>query len=83
MIPKSVPEFANEPVRHYTIRVKGRLNVADWAEWFHGLTLKVDEDHGETILQGPVSDQAELYGLLSRLRNLGLTLLLVEYSQPG
>jgi len=67
-----------EPPRYYIICVKGHLNLADWAGWFGGMTLEVDAARGETRLAGPVTDQAELYGLLSRLRNLGMVLLSVE-----
>ena len=68
----------NHPSTTYTIRVKGCLPAPEWAEWFGGMTLEIDETRGETCLRGPVTDQAELYGLLARLRNLRLTLLSVE-----
>jgi len=58
----------------YEIRVKGRLDGDNWAQWFDGMTVKGCEN-GETILIGPVADQAALYGLLSRLRDLALPLL--------
>ena len=48
-----------------------------WAEWFEGLTITV-EDNGETLLAGPVVDQAALHGLLKKVRDLGLPLLLVK-----
>jgi len=58
------------------IRVKGRIDQ-DWSDWFEGLTIThTDED--ETILSGTVVDQAALYGLLARLRDLGLPLLSVK-----
>jgi hypothetical protein len=60
----------------YEIRLKGRLDDR-WADWFEGLTITV-EDNGETLLAGPVVDQAALYGLLRRVRDLGLPLLSVR-----
>ena len=74
-IPKAPP---NQPANFYTIRVKGCLPAPEWAEWFGGMILEIDETRGETCLRGPIADQAELYGLLARLRNLRLTLLSVE-----
>lgn len=57
----------------YRIRVKGHLDP-EWSAWFDGLTITHDGD-GATTLHGPVVDQAALYGLISRARDLGLTLL--------
>jgi len=58
------------------IQVKGRIDQ-DWSDWFAGLTIThTNED--ETILSGTVVDQAALYGLLARLRDLGLPLLSVK-----
>jgi len=54
------------------IRVKGRINE-QWSEWFGGLTIS-HSDPDETILTGPVQDEAALYGIISRLRDLGLKL---------
>ena len=61
----------------YRIRVRGHLPT-DWSAWFGGLTV-IQEDDGTTLLDGPVPDQSALYGLLSRLRDLGATLLTVEH----
>jgi len=61
---------------HYEICVQGRLGE-DWAEWFEGLALRYTEA-GDTVLSGPVRDQAALYGLLTRLSDLGLTLISVN-----
>ncbi|MBN1428933.1 MAG: hypothetical protein JXB07_11155 [Anaerolineae bacterium] len=61
----------------YEIRVKGRLEGEIWSEWFEGMTVMVEES-GETILQGPLTDQSALYGLLSRLRDLAVPLLSVN-----
>jgi hypothetical protein len=58
------------------IRVKGQIDE-HWSEWFEGLTITHTEQ-GETILLGTVVDQAALYGLLAKLRNLGLPLISVN-----
>ena len=67
------PSFP-EPTQ-YEIRVEGHLDLS-WSVWFDGLTINHDES-GETILSGPVADQAALHGLLNRVRDLGLTLISV------
>jgi hypothetical protein len=60
----------------YQIRVKGNLDQK-WADWFDGFTI-TPQPGDETLLTGPVADQAALHGLLSKVRDLGLPLLLVE-----
>ena len=60
----------------YQIRIEGHL-PPQWAEWFEGLTV-AQEDTGETLLTGPVIDQAALYGLLKKVRDLGLPLISVN-----
>jgi hypothetical protein len=65
----------------YQIRVKGRLGPR-WADWFAGLTI-TPEANGDTLLTGPVVDQAALHGLLRRVRDLGLPLLSVSLLEPG
>jgi hypothetical protein len=60
----------------YQIRVKGNLDQK-WADWFDGFTI-TSQPGDETLLTGPVADQAALHGLLSKVRDLGLPLLLVE-----
>lgn len=59
----------------YQIRVKGHLD-ASWADWFDQFEITYAGDH--TLLTGPVADQAALYGLLAKIRDLGLPLLLVN-----
>jgi len=59
----------------YEIRIKGHLDDR-WSEWFEGLTLTL-EDNGNTLLTGPVVDQAALHGLLKKVRDLGMPLLSV------
>ena len=54
------------------IRVKGRIDE-HWSEWFDGLAI-AHSGQGETILTGLVPDQAALYGLIAKIRNLGLSL---------
>jgi len=65
----------------YQIRLKGQLN-SQWTDWFDGLSITLDED-GETLLTGPVIDQAALHGLLRRVRDLGMQLVSVNPVEPG
>ena len=58
------------------IRVKGCLEE-HWSEWFQDFELKLSQE-GETIMIGAVKDQADLYGLIAKLRDLGLTLMAVN-----
>jgi hypothetical protein len=60
----------------YAIRVEGHLD-AHWSEWLGGMTL-THEEGGVTRLDGPITDQAALYGLLNRLRDLSLTLVSLQ-----
>lgn len=64
----------------YQIRIAGHLDPR-WAPWFEGLSLSLAED-GETLLTGPVVDQAALHGLLKKIRDLGAPLLSVNRVQP-
>lgn len=64
----------------YQIKVQGRLGE-NWSAWFDGMAVTVEKSgHHTTIttLTGPVADQAALHGVLSRIRDLGLPLLLVQ-----
>ncbi len=65
----------------YQIRIKGHLG-SQWTDWFGGLTITLEED-GVTILTGPVVDQAAVYGLLRKVRDLGMPLLSVKSVKPG
>jgi hypothetical protein len=65
----------------YEIRLKGHLE-ARWVKWFDGLAITLDEN-GDTLLSGPVLDQAALHGLLKKVRDLGLTLVSVSPVEPG
>ena len=58
------------------IRVKGRIDE-HWSDWFDDLAISYDE--GETVLSGQVADQSALYGLLAKLRDLGLALVSVRH----
>ena len=64
----------------YEIRLKGHLD-ARWADRFEGMSFTHKTD-GTTILSGPVADQAELHGLLRKVRDLGLTLVSVIQVHP-
>jgi hypothetical protein len=65
----------------YHIRLRGHLGDS-WTGWFEGLTITPSED-GNTLLSGPVVDQAALHGLLRKVRDLGLPLLSVTRIQSG
>lgn len=66
----------------YLIRIKGHLGP-QWASWFEDLTITLDEN-GDTLLTGPIVDQAALYGLLRRVRDVGLPLLsITQITPPG
>ena len=69
----------NQPTL-YQIRVKSHLG-SDWTDWFEGLTITL-EDNGEMLLTGPVVDQAALYGLLKKVRDLGMPLVSVIRIEP-
>jgi hypothetical protein len=65
----------------YEIRIKGHLDNR-WSGWFGSLTITL-ENNGDTLLTGPVVDQAALHGLLKKVRDLGLPLLSVIAVEPG
>jgi hypothetical protein len=75
--PQPVPSQATV----YQIRIKGHLGC-EWTDWFEGLTI-TPEDSGETLLTGPVIDQAALHGLLKKVRDLGMPLLSVTCIEPN
>lgn len=71
-----MPKEAAPEAVVYQIRLEGHLD-ARWAEWFEGLTITLDAD-GDTVLTGPVTDQAALHGLLKKVRDLGMPLVSVN-----
>jgi hypothetical protein len=64
----------------YQIRVKGHLGPR-WTEWFGDMTITL-EDNGDTLLSGPVVDQAALHGLLRKVRDLGMPLISTIRVEP-
>jgi hypothetical protein len=64
----------------YQIRIKGHLGPR-WSEWFEGLTI-TPEEGGETLLTGPVVDQAALHGVLRKVRDLGMPLISAIRVEP-
>jgi hypothetical protein len=64
----------------YQIRIKGHLG-RHWIDWFEGLTITA-LDNGETLLTGPVLDQAALYGLLRKVRDVGMPLVSLMRVKP-
>ena len=71
---------ANKPTI-YKVRIKGHLD-SQWSDWFEGLTVTLEDD-GNTLLTGPVVDQAALHGLLKKVRDLGMPLVSVCPLEPG
>jgi hypothetical protein len=70
------PRHASSQPVIYQIRLKGHLS-REWTDWFGGLTITL-EDNGDTLLTGPVVDQAALHGLLKRVRDLGVPLISIS-----
>ena len=67
-------------LEYYEIRLKGHLD-SQWTDWFGGLTITLEDD--DTLLTGPVVDQAALHGLLKKVRDLGMPLVSVSPLEPG
>ncbi len=76
----TAPAEPNE-AGHYAIRLQGHLDARGAAR-FEGLTLTL-EDNGDTLLTGPVVDQAALHGLLRKVRDLAMPLISVTRISPG
>ena len=65
----------------YQIKLEGHLG-RQWADWFGGLAITLEEN-GDTLLTGPVLDQASLHGLLKKVRDLGMPLVSVNRVGPN
>ena len=65
----------------YHIRIRGHLSD-HWGRWFAGFTVTLD-DHGDTLLSGPVVDQAALHSLLKKVRDLGIPLISMSRVDAG
>ncbi|MBE0697931.1 MAG: hypothetical protein IH586_13495 [Anaerolineaceae bacterium] len=76
MTHKLDPKKDPEQPTVYQIRIEGQLSP-DWADWLEGLTITL-ADNGDTLFAGPVVDQAALFGLLKKVRDLGITLVSVN-----
>jgi hypothetical protein len=72
---------AIRPPVHYEIRIQAVLD-AGWSAWFDGLRISGDAGGQTTTISGPISDQAALHGLLSKIRDLGLPLIAVRRIPP-
>ena len=70
----------NQPVV-YQVRIKGHLG-SQWADWFEGMAI-TPADNGDSLLTGPVVDQAALHGLLRKVRDLGIPLVSVSPLEDG
>lgn len=77
-----IDEGTHEPDRptFYQIRIRGHLDQ-QWEDWFDGMAVAPAED-GDTLLTGPVDDQAALLGLITRVRDLGIPLVWVKPVKP-
>ena len=75
-----MPDELDRPMV-YQIRVKGHLGD-QWRDWFGSLTITLEDD-GDTLLTGPVMDQAALHGLLKKVRDLGMPLISAVRVKPG
>lgn len=64
----------------YQIRIKGHLDTR-WTDWFEGMTITLE--NGDTLLTGPMIDQAALHGLLKKIRDLGMPLISVSPVEPN
>ena len=74
--PRTIP---GQPII-YQIKIKGHLG-REWTGWVQGLAITLEED-GNTLLTGPVVDQAALHGLLKKVRDLGMPLVSVSPVEP-
>lgn len=77
MSDKLHPDAGSSASLVYEIRLKGHLGH-QWTDWFDGLAISLEEN-GDTLLTGPVIDQAALHGLLKKVRDLGMPLISVNH----
>jgi hypothetical protein len=70
-----------QTVFYYYIRVKGHLDDR-WSEWFDGLTIS-NRPNGHAVLYGPIVDESALHGVLAKVRDLGLPLIVVRRVSPA
>lgn len=80
MANKLNPKTDSSQLTVYEIRIEGHLGF-QWTDWFESLTI-TREEGGVTLLTGPVVDQAALYGLLKKVRDLGMPLVSVNRVRP-
>ncbi|MFZ5810079.1 MAG: hypothetical protein ACOY16_12415 [Chloroflexota bacterium] len=80
MLNKPQPQPDSPIPAIYRIRIQGQLD-SQWEDWFEHMTITLEED-GNTLLTGPVVDQAALHGLLKKIRDLGLSLISICPGQP-
>ena len=64
----------------FQIRIKGHLGH-QWTDWFDGMAITLEDD-GNTLLTGPVADQATLHGLIKKVRDLGMPLVSIDSGLP-
>ncbi len=77
---RNAPPDGGQPLI-YQIRITGHLG-REWTDWFEGLAITL-EANGDTLLTGPVVDQAALHGVLKKVRDLGMPLVSVTRVRPG
>src|SRR5512134_1263017 len=65
----------------YQIRIENHLSD-EWTDWFAGMTITLEEN-GDTLITGPIVDQAALFGLLKKVRDLGMPLVSINCFEPG
>jgi hypothetical protein len=81
MSKKPTPQNTTDHPVSYEIRVGGPLGP-QWMDWFDGMAIQV-EPGGDTLIVGPVTDQAALFGLLKKVRDLGIPLVSIIPLEPG
>jgi hypothetical protein len=80
MSDRLISEAESKEPAAYQIRIGGQLG-RQWSDWFEGLTISLDD--GDTLLTGPVVDQAALHRLLKKVRDLGTPLISVNRLDPS